>query len=283
MTFRRSSIRKARLARGWGLEDLAKVTGISAAQWSRVENGRRPPTVKTARAADRAFPERKEWFLEFYEDLQSWDLTPSWLKPFSEHELSTTTIRSWLPNVLNGLLQTAEYARAQIELFPGITPEKVKVEERVALRMARQHRVLFRDDPPRCLFLVDITSLQRMPRRFRTAQLRHLLKLAGLPHVTIQVVPVCWHAGMSGGFILTDTAAFAEGVHTGQTYGAGDETVQVLANRFDSLRTEAMSASESLALIQEMVGRDRVAKVQLLKRQRRRVRRSLQRPGREGA
>ncbi|MGH3250227.1 MAG: helix-turn-helix domain-containing protein [Trebonia sp.] len=260
-------VKKERITRGWGLDELAKETGISTTLWSRVENGKRPPTEGTAKACDLAFPERKGWFLEYYFELQSWAETPSWFKPFGEHEMSATWLRSWSPNVVDGLLQTEDYTRAQIELFPGISAEQVA--ERVANRLARQRRVLLRDDPPKAHFLVDITSLQRMPRPFRGGQLRHLLELAVLPHVVIQMVPVCWHAGTSGGFIMTETAAYAEGVHGGQVYGGRDEMVGSLEQRFDSIRIEAMRASESQALIREMLYRERLAKVQLLKRQRR--------------
>ena len=92
-----------------------------------------------------------------------------------------------------------------------------------------------------------------------------------MPNVTVQVVSGLWHAGMSGGFLLTDAAAWAEGVHTGQVH-ADAETFSSLALRFDSIRNEAMRVSESLALLREMINRERLAKVQLLKRQRRRMR-----------
>jgi transcriptional regulator with XRE-family HTH domain len=267
-------VKKERLARSWGLDDLARSTGINPPHWSRIENGRRPPTENVAKAADRAFPERKGWFLEYYFELQTWAETPAWFKPFSEYEMNTTTIRAWSPLAVHGLLQTEAYATAQMSLYPDITPERVA--ELVANRMARQHRVLFRDAPPHAHFLIDITSLRRMPANIKHGELRHLLKVAALPHVVIQVVPECWHTGMSGGFILTDTAAYAESTVTGQVYGTGDETVETLAKRFDSIRTEAMRSSESLALIREMIGRERLAHEQLLKRQRRRLRRTGQ-------
>ena len=245
------------------------MSGISIGHLSRIENGKRPPTEQVAMACDNAFPERRGWFLRFYHELQTWAETPSWFKPFGEHEMATATIRSWSPNVVDGLLQTEEYARAQIGLFPGVS--KDQVDDRVANRMARQQRVLYRENPPTAHFLVDITSLQRMPASFRTAQLCHLLETAALPNVTIQVVPVCWHSGMSGGFILTDRAGYAEAVHAGQVHG-DDETVGALASRFDSIRSEAMRASESATLIREMLAHERLAKVKLLKRQRRRLR-----------
>src|SRR6185437_1617119 len=262
-------LRQERLAHGWGLEELAKVSGISIGHLSRIENGKRPPTEQVAMACDNAFPERRGWFLRYYHELQTWAETPSWFKPFGEHEMATATIRSWSPNVVDGLLQTEEYARAQIGLFPGVS--KDQVDDRVANRMARQQRVLYRENPPTAHFLVDITALQRMPGAFRTAQLCHLLETAALPNVTIQVVPVCWHSGMSGGFILTDRAGYAEAVHAGQVHG-DDETVGALASRFDSIRSEAMRASESATLIREMLAHERLAKVKLLKRQRRRLR-----------
>ncbi len=161
------------------------------------------------------------WFTEYYFELQTWAETPSWLKPWAEHEMSARTLRSWSPVVVPGLMQTAAYAEAQMSHSPGITPERLA--ERVANRMARQKRVLYRDDPPHAHFLVDITSLRRMPAHVTSGQLRHLLDAARQPNITIQVVPECWHAGMSGGFILTDTAAYAESVTTGHVYSAGDE------------------------------------------------------------
>lgn len=264
-------LKKERLARGLSLPELAKVAGIDGGHLSRIETGKRPPTEHVAARCDEAFPERKGWFTEYWSDLQRWSEVPSWLKPWAEHEMNARTLRSWSPVVIPGLLQTEGYAEAQMSMHPGIDPGRVA--EWVANRIARQKRVLLRDDPPLAHFLVDITSLRRMPARIAGDQLRHLLEVAVMPHVTLQVVPECWHAAMSGGFVLAETAAYAESVTTGQVYGGDDETVSVLARRFDTLRTEAMRASESLVLIREMIQRERLAKVDILKRQRRRVRR----------
>jgi hypothetical protein len=107
-------------------------------------------------------------------------------------------------------------------------------------------------------------------------QLRHLLEVAALPNVTIQVVPECWHGGLPGGFVVADRAAYVESLITGQVY-ADEETVSSLADCFDTIRAETMRASESTALIREMLARERLAKVQLLKRNRRGLRRSGQR------
>jgi hypothetical protein len=70
-------VKKERLAKGWLLEDLARETGISIAHLSRIENGKRPPTEVVAAACDRAFPHRKDWFTEYYFDLQACAGTPA--------------------------------------------------------------------------------------------------------------------------------------------------------------------------------------------------------------
>jgi hypothetical protein len=267
-------LKKERLARGWSLDDLARETGINAAHLSRIENGHRPPTEKVARACDVAFPDRKGWYYEYWSDLQGWSEVPSWFRPWAEYEMSTTTIRTWSPGVVDGLLQTEDYARALVSVSPGVTPDKVA--ERVANRMARQKRVLFRDEPPRAWFLVGITSLRSMPATIMATQLRRLLEVAELPNVTIQVVPECWHGGLPGGFIVADRAAYVESLIAGQVY-ADAETVSSLADCFDTIRAETMRSSESLVLIREMLARERLAKVNLLKRNRRGVRRDCKR------
>jgi hypothetical protein len=102
------------------------------------------------------------------------------------------------------------------------------------------------------------------------AQLHRLLETAALANVTLQVTPRLWH-GMSGGFILTDSAAYTESVTAGQVY-ADEESVSRFNERFGSIAAESMMASESEVLIREMINRERLAQVELLKRRRRGVR-----------
>jgi transcriptional regulator with XRE-family HTH domain len=265
-----TQLKKERLMKGWSLEDLARETGINPAHLSRIESGKRPPTERIAKACDKAFPGRHGWFTEFWQELQGWSEVPSWFKPWSEHELSSTTIRSWQPGTVNGLLQTEDYARAQTALVPGITPEKAA--DRAANRITRQQRVLYREDPPLAHFLVDISALRRMPGYLRRDQLRHLLEVAALPNVTLQVVPESWHNGTSGALILTDSAAYTEGLNSGQVF-ADEQNFSVLSRWFAMIAAEAMPASESQALIREMLNRERLAKVKLLRRRGQRLRR----------
>jgi hypothetical protein len=83
------------------------------------------------------------------------------------------------------------------------------------------------------------------------AQLGHLAGVARLPNLTIQVVPSTVHAGLLGGFALTERAAYVETAVAGQVFEDA-EIIAGLLTRFDTLRNEAFRASESLALIERM-------------------------------
>jgi predicted TIM-barrel fold metal-dependent hydrolase len=80
-----------------------------------------------------------------------------------------------------------------IEKQPDVTPEVV--EARLTARVERQKRILFRDDPPEVWFVIDHTALYRLAGspEITAAQMRHLLGLARLPHVTVQVLPAVAH------------------------------------------------------------------------------------------
>jgi hypothetical protein len=261
-------VKRDRLARGWSLPELAKVTGIDAGHWSRIENGKRPPTLKIAAACDNAFPERRNWYTDYFNDLQKWSEVPSWFKPWHEFEMNASSLRSWSPGSIDGLMQTEAYARAQIGLAPGITPDQVA--ERVANRMARQQRVLYREEPPLVHFLVSLVSLRDMPRELVPDQVRRLLDVSALPNVTLQVSPALWNAGMNGSLIIAQNAAYTESLLAGQVY-ADEETVSSLSRRFASIASDSMRTSDTTALLKGMVDRGRLAQVQLQRRREQRL------------
>ena len=239
-------MKKERLARGWGLVELSQRTGIDAGHLSRIENGKRPPTDKVAKACDRVFRERRGWFLDYYEESRAW--VPAYFKDWPELEDAAAVIRAWMPGISHGLLQTADYAHALLETSPGVAGETVT--GRLRSRMERQKRVLFREDPPLAFFVVDEFALYRLvgSAEVMAAQLRHLSAVASLPSVTLQVLPGVAHPATASGFVIADDSAYAEHVASGGVYSA--DIVSTLARMFDSLRAESYRASESAALIE---------------------------------
>jgi transcriptional regulator with XRE-family HTH domain len=251
-------VRRARLAAKMTLADFGQALGYDPGQISRVERGVRPPAEKFAQLCDKVFPERDGWFERFYRESQQWAATPPWFRNWIEHEQRAIKLQVWQPSALSGLLQTEAYARALLRTFPGATEEQIS--ERLAARMARQ-AILAREDPvaPMAWFLVDEAALRRCTGapEIMAGQLDRLVVVAGLPNVTIQVVPDVAHAALTGGFAIAEAAggaaAYIETALTGQVFEDA-EAVRELATRFDALRTEALRGTESLHLIEEMAG-----------------------------
>jgi transcriptional regulator with XRE-family HTH domain len=243
-------VRKARLAAGWTLAEFGQRTGYDPAHLVRIENGKRPATKLLAQMCDRVFPERGGWFGEFYEESRTWIATPPWFRDWVDREQRAATLRNWYLGILDGLLQTEDYARVIQGVTPGVTDDEVSA--RVAARMKRQS-ILIRDDPPAAWFLLDEAALRCCvgSPRVMAAQMAQLAALACLPNVTIQVVPAIAHAGRAGGFALTDSAAYVETAVAGQVFEDPEITASLLI-RFDTLRNEALRASESLAFMERM-------------------------------
>ena len=243
-------VRKARITAGWTLAEFGQRTGYDPAHLGRIENGKRPATKVLAQMCDRAFPERGGWFSEFYEESRTWIATPPWFRDWVDREQRAMTLRNWYVGVLDGLLQTEDYARTIQGVTPGVTDDEVN--GRVAARMKRQ-ATLTRDNPPTAWFLLDEAALRRCvgSAEVMAEQMAQLLAVAGLPNVTIQVVPAIAHAGLVGGFALTESAAYVETAVAGQVFEDPEITASLLT-RFDTLRNEALRASESLAFIEQM-------------------------------
>jgi len=243
-------VRRARRAAGWTLAEFGQRIGYDPGQISRIENGKRPPTELFARMCDQAFPDREGWFSEFYTESRTWIATPPWFRSWIEHEQRAAVLRIWQLGVLSGLLQTEDYARAILTVNPGVTEDEVSA--RLGARLARQ-TILTRDDPLTAWFLVDEAALRRCvgSPEAMAGQLAHLAGVVRLPNVTIQIVPSTAHAGLLGGFALTERAAYVETAVAGQVFEDA-EIIAGLLTRFDTLRNEAFRGSESLTLIERM-------------------------------
>jgi hypothetical protein len=127
---------------------------------------------------------------------------PDWFETYLGLEAAAATIRSFEVQFVHGLFQTADYARA---VLGRKTAPPDEIERRVALRLKRQD-LLGRPNPPRIWSVMDEAVLRRPvggPAVMR-AQFRHLIEVAGLPRVTLQVVPFASgsHAGESGSFTV---------------------------------------------------------------------------------
>jgi hypothetical protein len=84
--------------------------------------------------------EQPGWWEEYRNDL------PGWFTLYVELEAAARLISTYQPNVVDGLLQTPDYARA---LFAAGHPRRSteEVERQVQIRLKRQQQLLAREDP----------------------------------------------------------------------------------------------------------------------------------------
>jgi transcriptional regulator with XRE-family HTH domain len=132
------------------------------------------------------------------------DILPGWFENYLGFEAAAATIRTFEVQFVNGLFQTADYARAVTGLGRKGSPGD-EVERWVSLRLKRQE-LLTRPDPPNVWSVMDEAVLRRPVggAAVMRAQYRHLVEVAELPHVTLQVIPFSRgaHAGESGSFTV---------------------------------------------------------------------------------
>lgn len=132
------------------------------------------------------------------------DVLPNWFETYLGLEQAASVIRTYEPQLVPGLLQTEDYARAIIRLRH-VHVSHDEVERRVALRMARQ-AFLNQPGAPDLWVALDEAAVRRPlgDPKVQRAQLLHLIEMAGRPNITLQIVPfdAGGHAAAGGPFTI---------------------------------------------------------------------------------
>ena len=173
-----------------------------------------------------------------------------------------TTICTYDAQLLPGLLQTSDYARA-IAAASLVEASPDEHEEFVRVRLAQQH-VLTRDHHPLQVWAVlGEGALRQMVggRDVMRAQLRHLIDISDRQrNVGLQVLPFAGgaHAATSGPFVTItfpgapDLAVVYLAGQTGGIYLHGSEEVARYTLAFEHLRAAAFSPAATMSLIEEV-------------------------------
>ncbi|GGK86397.1 transcriptional regulator [Sphaerisporangium melleum] len=249
-------LRRHRMAAHLSQRQLGERMGFSDSMINMVELAKRPPSRRFAELCDQIFG-LDGTMLRLY-TATTWHKAPEYLRPWLEEEEQATSLRSWEPTIVPGLLQTPAYAREILAVTPGITP--AELDERLANRLQRQN-VLQRAQPPVMNVVIDEAVLHRVigDAVIMREQLVHLLETANRPHVTIQIVPstVRAHCGLMSGFIIAERNGVPYAAYTdAQPFGRTFDDRQLIAElvlRYDALRAEALPFSQSLRVIEEVV------------------------------
>jgi hypothetical protein len=132
------------------------------------------------------------------------DILADWFEGYLGLEGAASVIRTFELQFVHGLFQTEAYARA-VTMLGHKTAPAGEIDRRVSLRLKRQD-MLTSPGPPRVWSVMDEAAVRRPVggRAVMRAQLERLAEVAGLPQVTIQMVPFGrgGHAAAGGSFTI---------------------------------------------------------------------------------
>jgi transcriptional regulator with XRE-family HTH domain len=186
------------------------------------------------------------------------DILPPWFESYVGLERAADRIRTYQVQFVPGLLQTEDYARGVVLLEHAGEPD-AEITRRVNLRMERQE-ILSQPPAPSLWAVVDDAALRRPiggPEVMR-GQLRHLMDVAALPDVTLQVIPfgAGGHAAAGGPFSILrfpepdlPDVVYLEQLTSALYLDKRDDTDHYLAV-MERLCLEALPADETSAILE---------------------------------
>ncbi|MDA8369164.1 MAG: helix-turn-helix transcriptional regulator [Nocardiopsaceae bacterium] len=189
------------------------------------------------------------------------DIMPERFEVYLGLEPEASTLRFYQSQLVPGLFQTQDYARALMAAHP--TPvEPSEVDRRTELRTRRQD-LIFSGTPPHIWAVLDESVLYRPVggAEVMADQLRHLLEMSRQPHVTLQILPFSTgaHSGLNGSFDIlefTEPDIYAPRlVHlenlTSSLYIEKAKEVKFYTVAFEHLRTAALHPERTREVISE--------------------------------
>ncbi|MCA2214124.1 helix-turn-helix domain-containing protein [Jidongwangia harbinensis] len=130
------------------------------------------------------------------------DVLPDWFTTYVGMESEASAIRTYECQMVPGLLQTEDYARAAFRGAP-VPMRDDEVERQVALRMERQ-AVLTADEPPLLRVVVDEGAARRLvggPGVMK-AQIDRLIDQSHRTNIQILLLPYAAGVGFDGSFVI---------------------------------------------------------------------------------
>ncbi|WP_416985746.1 helix-turn-helix domain-containing protein [Streptomyces sp. T028] len=194
-----SELRRLREQAGFSVTGAAGLLGVNQGRVSMIETGRSSVSADRVRTMASAYACSDEALVDALADFTG-RRAPGWWEPYREHlpaalvdlaelEHHATGLRVALVIHIPALLQTTDHARA---LFRAVVPpmRQYEIEHRLTHRIKRQG-VLHRETPPPYSAFIHESAL-RMGfggPDVASGQLKHLIEMSELPHVTVRVIP----------------------------------------------------------------------------------------------
>ncbi|MFJ8659210.1 Scr1 family TA system antitoxin-like transcriptional regulator [Streptomyces sp. NPDC093795] len=248
-----SELRRLREEANLSQAELGSLLYCTASLIGQIETAKKVPTRKFSEQVDLALLTGGVFARLIGMVLKS--QLPTWFQPYADMEAKATYISTYQAQLVYGLLQTPEYARAVLSVEnPG------RLEELVAARMERQ-RILEREHPPVVCVVLDEAVLYRQigGAEVMRNQLAHLLSFLDHPWIQVQVLPfeVGQHAAMMGSFNLLrfddDPDLFYAPVYGGGHMTANPQVIRERSVGYARLQAAALSREDSAALIERVM------------------------------
>lgn len=264
-------LRRYREVSGKKIEEVAEYLGCRHSKISRIENGHgniRPGDVRLmldfygvqGPEVDRLVQLARE------SSTKGWwhgygDVLPEWLATYVGLEAEASASYVYENEVVTGLLQTRDYARAvTLATVAGMSADGA--DRRVNLRTKRQERL--RDAQPVELWAVHSEAALRRPvggNRVMRNQLHHLIELTELPHINLQVLPISVgdHPAMAGPFTILKFREAADpdvvylDTQVGGLYLEKEDEVRDYTYVFDQLRKLAAGPEDTVGFIHKII------------------------------
>ncbi|MFI9427293.1 helix-turn-helix domain-containing protein [Streptomyces achromogenes] len=251
-------LRVCRESAGVSVPELAEALGYGEDMIRKIERGVRIPRPEFLDNAD-TFLKAQGHLQAFREDMRK-ARYPKKVRELAELEGRAVEMLLYSNHNIHGLLQTEEYARALLRTWrPAYSPDQL--ERMVGARMARKS-VFDRSPAPELSFVQEEVTLRRPvgDRMVLRRQLEHMLEVAQLPFVELQVMPTSRanHPGTAG---LIEVLKFVDGTGVGRTDGdfsgrpvSNPRQLRVLDLRYGIIRAQALPPEESLDIIEKALG-----------------------------
>lgn len=256
-------LRELRNGAGLTIRDFADATGQHFTRVSKIENARQLPTVRdiadwcrlanqadqepdlvaTLRAVDSAYTEhRRESRAGMKRVLGAH--TP-------QRYEATKVFRIYEHNVIPGLFQTPEYARAMVQFWIRFLSTPNDVDDAVAVRMRRQQIV--QRGGRRFVILLEEQALRTWfgTAQVQAGQLGRLLEVMALPNISLGVIPLMTERGGVGsaGFWIFDDELVALETPTASIQVTQPAEITLYARMFEELKRSAVYGRAARQLI----------------------------------
>jgi transcriptional regulator with XRE-family HTH domain len=193
-----AELKRCRESAGLTQENVSRHFEWHAAKVTRIETARVAVTARDVRdlldlykVQDQAYRDALIELARMSRERTWWSDYRDVIRPgnFVGLEAGASAMRAWEPIIVPGLLQTEAYIRALMRTGRA-SDSPGDIDRRVSLRLTRQGRLTERR-PLELMAIVDESVVRRVigGEEVMAEQLRHLIEMAQLPNVTLQILP----------------------------------------------------------------------------------------------